>query len=74
VQQLKMSAMKMSANDPKRIIFADLIDKLDVLYVHCPKCNRAGRFRIEHLVERQRWRFRSGIAAPAPRISIYMKF
>jgi hypothetical protein len=24
------------------IIFADLIGKLDVLYVHCPKCSRAG--------------------------------
>jgi hypothetical protein len=25
------------------IIFANLIGKLDVLYVHCSKCSRAGR-------------------------------
>ena len=30
------------------IIFADLIGKLDVLYVHCPKCSRAGRYRVQH--------------------------
>jgi hypothetical protein len=28
-----------------------LIGKLDVLYVHCPKCSRAGRYRVQHLVE-----------------------
>jgi hypothetical protein len=33
------------------IIFADLIGKLDVLYVHCPKCSRAGRYGVQHLVE-----------------------
>jgi len=33
------------------IIFADLIGKVDVLNVHCPKCNRAGRYRVQHLVE-----------------------
>ncbi|MGB8749966.1 MAG: hypothetical protein WCD54_28965 [Pseudolabrys sp.] len=33
------------------IIFADLIGKLDVLYVHCPKCSRAGRYRVQHLIE-----------------------
>jgi hypothetical protein len=33
------------------IIFSDLIGKLDVLYVHCPKCSRAGRYRVQHLVE-----------------------
>ena len=27
------------------IIFGDLIGKLDVLYIHCPKCSRAGRYR-----------------------------
>ena len=31
------------------IIFSDLIGKLDVLYVHCPKCSRAGRYRVQHL-------------------------
>jgi hypothetical protein len=34
------------------IIFADLIGKLDVLYVHCPKCSRAGRYRVQHLIEK----------------------
>ncbi len=33
------------------IIFADLIGKFDVLYVHCPKCSRAGPYRVQHLVE-----------------------
>jgi hypothetical protein len=33
------------------IIFADLIGKLDVLYVRCPKCSRAGRYRVQHLIE-----------------------
>jgi hypothetical protein len=32
-------------------ILADLIGKLDVLYVHCPKCSRAGRYRVQHLIE-----------------------
>jgi hypothetical protein len=33
------------------IIFGDLIGKLDVLYVHCEKCTRAGRYRLDHLIE-----------------------
>jgi len=33
------------------IIFGDLIGKLDVLYVHCPKCNRVGRYRVDRLIE-----------------------
>jgi hypothetical protein len=33
------------------ITFSDLIGKLDVLYVHCPKCSRAGRYRVQHLIE-----------------------
>jgi hypothetical protein len=33
------------------IIFADLIGKLDALYVHCPKCSRPGRYRVQHLIE-----------------------
>ena len=33
------------------IIFSDLIGKLDVLYVHCSKCTRAGRYRVQHLIE-----------------------
>jgi hypothetical protein len=33
------------------IIFADLIGKLDVLYVHCPKCNRAGRYPVKRLID-----------------------
>jgi hypothetical protein len=35
------------------IIFADLIGRLDVLYVHCPKCSRAGRYRVQHLIEQR---------------------
>jgi hypothetical protein len=35
------------------IIFGDLIGKLDVLYVHCPKCNRVGRYRVDRLIEDQ---------------------
>jgi hypothetical protein len=33
------------------LIFSDLIGKLDVLYVYCPKCSRGGRDRVQHLVE-----------------------
>ena len=33
------------------VIFADLIGKLHVLYVHCPKCSRAGRYQVRHLIE-----------------------
>ena len=33
------------------IILADLIGKLDVLYVHCTKCSRAGRYRVQNLIE-----------------------
>jgi hypothetical protein len=32
---------------------ARLLGKLDVLYVHCPKCGRAGRYRVQHLVEQR---------------------
>ena len=34
-----------------QIIFADLIGKLDVLYVHCPKCSRAGHYRVRRLID-----------------------
>jgi len=33
------------------IIFGDLIGKLDVLYVHCAKCNCAGRYQVRQLVK-----------------------
>ena len=33
------------------IIFNDLIAKLDVLSVACPKCGRAGRYRLNRLIE-----------------------
>ena len=33
------------------IIFSDLIGKLDVLRVACDKCGRAGRYRLNHLIE-----------------------
>ena len=32
------------------IIFGDLIGRLDVLHVDCPKCSRAGRYRVQQLV------------------------
>jgi hypothetical protein len=32
------------------IIFGDLIGKLDVLNVACAKCNRAGRYQVQHLI------------------------
>ena len=32
------------------IIFADLIGRLDVLYVHCSKCGRADAYRVQHLI------------------------
>jgi hypothetical protein len=35
------------------IIFAGLIGKLDVLHVHCPKCSRAGRYRVQHLIKQR---------------------
>ena len=34
------------------IIFGDLIGKLDVLRVECPKCARSGRYRIADLLMR----------------------
>lgn len=33
------------------IIFSDLIGKLDVLRVACAKCSRAGRYRLDSLIE-----------------------
>ena len=33
------------------IIFSDLIGKLDLIRVACDKCSRAGRYRVQHLVE-----------------------
>jgi hypothetical protein len=33
------------------IIFSDLIGKLDVLRVTCAKCGRAGRYRLDRLIE-----------------------
>jgi hypothetical protein len=33
------------------IIFSDLIGKLDVLYVHCAKRNRAGSYQVQHLIQ-----------------------
>jgi hypothetical protein len=32
------------------VIFADLIGKLDVVYVHCGKCGRASRYRLQDLI------------------------
>jgi len=33
------------------IVFGDLIGKLDVLYVHCAKCTRSGRYQLRRLIE-----------------------
>jgi hypothetical protein len=33
------------------IVLSDLIGKLDVLRVACAKCGRAGRYRLDHLIE-----------------------
>ena len=33
------------------IVFADLIGKLDVLYIHCSKCGRPGRYRLDRLIQ-----------------------
>jgi hypothetical protein len=33
------------------IIFGNLIGKLDVLRVACYKCHRAGRYRLDRLIE-----------------------
>jgi hypothetical protein len=33
------------------LIFGDLIGKLDVLVVDCPKCGRAGRYAVRRLIE-----------------------
>ena len=32
-------------------IFGDLIGKLDVLRVECSKCDRAGRYRLDRLID-----------------------
>jgi hypothetical protein len=34
------------------IIFSDLIGKLDLLRVECPKCGRSGRYRLADLIMR----------------------
>jgi hypothetical protein len=34
------------------LIFGDLIGKLDVLRVECPKCGRAGQYRLADLLMR----------------------
>jgi hypothetical protein len=34
------------------IIFGDLIGKLDVVRVECPKCGRSGRYRLADLITR----------------------
>ncbi len=33
--------------------FSDLIGKLDMLYVHCEKCGRAGRYKLQRLIEKR---------------------
>jgi hypothetical protein len=36
----------------RAIIFGDLIGKLDMLRVDCPKCGRSGRYRLADLIMR----------------------
>ena len=33
------------------ITFADLIGRMDVVYVHCGKCGRAGRYHLQQLID-----------------------
>ena len=33
------------------IIFSDLVGKLEVLRVTCAKCERAGRYRLDRLIQ-----------------------
>jgi hypothetical protein len=33
------------------ITFGDLVGKLDVLAVECPKCERRGRYAVRRLIE-----------------------
>jgi hypothetical protein len=35
---------------PRAITFSDLIGRLDMLRIECPKCGRAGRYRLPLLV------------------------
>jgi len=34
------------------IIFGDLVRKLDLLRIECPKCGRLGRYRLADLITR----------------------
>ena len=34
------------------MIFSDLIGKLDMLRIECPKCGRSGRYRLADLIMR----------------------
>jgi hypothetical protein len=34
------------------IMFSDLIGKLDLLRIECPKCGRSGRYRLADLITR----------------------
>ena len=44
------------------IIFSDLVGKLDMLRVACDKCGRAGRYRLNRLLEDVRyWSAPSGL-------------
>ena len=33
------------------ITFADLIGRMNVVYVHCGKCGRAGRYHLQQLID-----------------------
>jgi hypothetical protein len=33
------------------VTFADLIGRVDVVYVHCGKCSRAGRYHLQQLID-----------------------
>jgi hypothetical protein len=38
---------------PFGTIFGDLVGKLDVLRVECPKCGRFGRYPLRRLIEKR---------------------
>ena len=35
------------------VVFGDLVGKLDVLRVACPKCDREGQYPLHRLIERR---------------------
>ena len=40
-------------NAPRRLAHPDLVGKLGVLVVECPKCSRTGRYALRRLIEQR---------------------